>query len=259
MRAHPCSRGENLNVMCATCADRGSSPLTRGKRSMSGHTHTPWAHPRSRGENGQPPTTARPIYGSSPLTRGKRILTRVRSYASGLIPAHAGKTAWVVSCIFGLSAHPRSRGENGDEVDGPVGESGSSPLTRGKLDTVVRETNREGLIPAHAGKTRTPTQRCATIAAHPRSRGENSLFYVRTHTPWGSSPLTRGKPRTFRAARYFVRLIPAHAGKTTQVRRCSLSGGAHPRSRGENRGPTDTPPRRRGSSPLTRGKHLAEY
>ena len=78
-----------------------------------------------------------------------------------------------MSCIFGLSAHPRSRGENGDEVDGPVGESGSSPLTRGKLDTVVRETNREGLIPAHAGKTVSEVMVNVPVQAHPRSRGEN--------------------------------------------------------------------------------------
>ena len=52
--------------------------------------------------------------------------------------------------------------------------AGSSPLTRGKLDTVIRETNREGLIPAHAGKTVNREVKYFAGRAHPRSRGENN-------------------------------------------------------------------------------------
>ena len=52
-------------------------------------------------------------------------------------------------------------------------------------------------------------------------------------------------------------LIPAHAGKTLPDSTRSTKGGAHPRSRGENRSrPTGRHPDR-GSSPLTRGKPLA--
>ena len=72
---------------------------------------------------------------------------------SRLIPAHAGKTIVSVAVWVSGSAHPRSRGENLKQVALDVNKAGSSPLTRGKLDTIIRERDREGLIPAHAGKT----------------------------------------------------------------------------------------------------------
>ena len=69
-----------------------------------------------------------------------------------LIPAHAGKTALVMLTVLLLTAHPRSRGENGAgafthasrgahprsrgenhrPLRGLVYAAGSSPLTRGK-------------------------------------------------------------------------------------------------------------------------------
>ena len=50
------------------------------------------AHPRSRGENEQGCEWAARLPGSSPLTRGKRLQGDADAVASGLIPAHAGKT-----------------------------------------------------------------------------------------------------------------------------------------------------------------------
>ena len=52
---------------------------------------------------------------------------------------------------------------------------GSSPLTRGKLIDVLVGQTRSGLIPAHAGKTVVIEEARADLAAHPRSRGENTL------------------------------------------------------------------------------------
>ena len=93
--------------------------------------------------------------------------------------------------------------------------------------------------------------------AHPRSRGENTATTARSPAWPGSSPLTRGKPRSvFRLLRR-TGLIPAHAGKTSRWARRGRRAGAHPRSRGENH-PFQTGTRRyRGSSPLTRGKRKA--
>ena len=51
-------------------------------------------------------------------------------------------------------------------------------------------------------------------------------------------------------------LIPAHAGKTARHSPSSMRPGAHPRSRGENQLITRVLLHARGSSPLTRGKHL---
>ena len=51
------------------------------------------------------------------------------------------------------TAHPRSRGENEYGFAVADKDSGSSPLTRGKLGVVGVRGPVVGLIPAHAGKT----------------------------------------------------------------------------------------------------------
>ena len=71
----------------------------------------------------------------------------------------------------------------------------------------------------------------------------------------GSSPLTRGKLPQAQRAQRSDRLIPAHAGKTPRYSAVIIGPPAHPRSRGENALHCWLPPRRTGSSPLTRGKH----
>ena len=131
---------------------------------------------------------------------------------------------------------------------------GSSPLTRGKLDSQVQTLQTLRLIPAHAGKTRTRTSSTSVSRAHPRSRGENASELSEGLTPTGSSPLTRGKQvcRLTQSAR--VRLIPAHAGKTGTPRGLPPPEGAHPRSRGENVARRSVIVSLTGSSPLTRGK-----
>ena len=111
--AHPRSRGENVFQVMRIWPRSGSSPLTRGKLAVgvfrwflaglipahagkTAHGLSPrlvdWAHPRSRGENTVCSFTPGMSGGSSPLTRGKRFSARSSSDASGLIPAHAGKT-----------------------------------------------------------------------------------------------------------------------------------------------------------------------
>ena len=138
-------------------------------------------------------------------------------------------------------------------VDG----GGSSPLTRGKRHARVALSAADRLIPAHAGKTSTPTGRTSGRGAHPRSRGENTLNLQEQHASPGSSPLTRGKLSLMVYRVLDVGLIPAHAGKTRVkcCRRCYCW--AHPRSRGENSATPTVKGEFKGSSPLTRGKRSA--
>ena len=219
-------------------------------RSPSKHT----AHPRSRGENGA--WCGRRVFsmGSSPLTRGKLAPPSGRGHHGGLIPAHAGKTTRGRGQSRSGSAHPRSRGENfGPSFEG-CSRTGSSPLTRGKLggDKLVGVLSR--LIPAHAGKTDGGIQTAVARKAHPRSRGENAGAGAGIAAMSGSSPLTRGKPSRSQRNAGQIRLIPAHAGKTSPGQGRPRWCAAHPRSRGENeqgRTPFLSP---LGSSPLTRGK-----
>ncbi len=152
----------------------------------------------------------------------------------GLIPAHAGKTRSAPPWPVEAWAHPRSRGENAPTRSASWCAPGSSPLTRGKPRRGERPRARQGLIPAHAGKTPPRTGATRPTRAHPRSRGENVGGDPQELPNLGSSPLTRGKPR------------PRHPEH--------VPGVAHPRSRGENAAWLDdlgVPP---GSSPLTRGK-----
>ena len=72
--------------------------------------------------------------------------------------------------------------------------------------------------------------------------------------PGGSSPLTRGKQLVGRDVGPVVRLIPAHAGKTSRDSSTASKEWAHPRSRGENSGASTRTDPLGGSSPLTRGK-----
>ena len=151
------------------------------------------AHPRSRGEN----LIQCDLYpldtGSSPLTRGKQEPCGKRRPYVRLIPAHAGKTRWWSGATHWWPAHPRSRGENTCSWRVISRRVGSSPLTRGKHRPQARQLQRRGLIPAHAGKTLQRPEECARIAAHPRSRGENSPPSRIDAGHAGSSPLTRGK------------------------------------------------------------------
>ena len=175
---------------------RGSSPLTRGKRGGCG-------------------LRAIPRGGSSPLTRGKLRSLLLALVGGRLIPAHAGKTRRATTIGSHAGAHPRSRGEN-ETLTLRVGErEGSSPLTRGKPSSALADSAASGLIPAHAGKTRgmrpsghssgwlIPAHAGKTSAglgsasasrAHPRSRGENIQLGGVVEVTQGSSPLTRGKP-----------------------------------------------------------------
>ena len=153
-----------------------------------------WAHPRSRGEN--------PAFLEVP---GK---------GHWLIPAHAGKTPRDSPTSRRRWAHPRSRGENLPASQALYQPRGSSPLTRGKPLLRGRRTKQLGLIPAHAGKTASPSAPTGTGTAHPRSRGENLIWSLPDATAGGSSPLTRGKLTLCKLGKPNKGLIPAHAGKT---------------------------------------------
>ncbi len=274
---HPHSHGENGMFTPPVYSFAGSSPLTRGKldpqsdqRNAHGlipaHTGKTCGHhcrggvarphPRSRGENC--PACAREPRkcGSSPLTRGKQPHADGDFEPGRLIPAHAGKTFRLPFRRVRGRAHPSSRGEN-HWLKGKTETMGaSSPLTRGKPWGRVPHHCPRRLIPAHAGKTCSGRRKQPRTRAHPRSRGENHPSHQAAASRMGSSPLTRGKRRRPHPPPPRCRLIPAHAGKTSWARPASSSGTAHPRSRGENAGPSGWLQIPTGSCPLTRGKPI---
>ena len=172
----------------------GSSPLTRGKHLLpsdkpvrgrlipahAGKTRAQclsgaeqWAHPRSCGENPGMPGGTYVDEGSSPLTQGKLLSVPLEPFIGGLIPAHAEKTSADRSRDPYRRAHPRTRGENTPPGYRTPPGVGSSPHTRGKQTARLILTAVIGLIPAHAGKTRTHRRTHSRLTAHPHSCGEN--------------------------------------------------------------------------------------
>lgn len=93
--------------------------------------------------------------------------------ARGLSPLTRGKQAASATSGGGLPVHPRSRRKNLSTrfVEWLMG--GSSPLTRGKRGCRGHLDYRDGIIPAHAGKTLRASLSSALLWAHPHSRGEN--------------------------------------------------------------------------------------
>ena len=193
-----------------------------------------WAHPRAGGENYRAIGPASGPAGSSPRGRGKRVHCSVLSCLVGLIPARAGKTHHHSETSVRMRAHPRAGGENRNAHTHRKDSQGSSPRGRGKRSSSPTHETAAGLIPARAGKTVPQARSWSPSSAHPRAGGENNKGGDGSGTSPGSSPRGRGKLGGGGLPLLSSRLIPARAGKTTQVVRITFVSTAHPRAGGEN-------------------------
>ena len=194
-----------------------------------------WAHPRACGENDIRHRALPRGTGSSPRMRGKRVLSPPIASPPRLIPAHAGKTLSRFIPRQLCPAHPRACGENDLQDGGACHAWGSSPRMRGKRAWLSSRSWGCGLIPAHAGKTSFRGRNSNGTRAHPRACGENAGLTDKSGRPLGSSPRMRGKPPARNTRNCSSRLIPAHAGKTSNPVADSIISRAHPRACGENR------------------------
>ena len=213
----------------------GSSPRVRGKLGLTKNDEAPErlipacagktpycpfndrrarAHPRVCGENEPAIPQARKLAGSSPRVRGKLTLSLQAKHNTGLIPACAGKTLSPAPWLASPRAHPRVCGENVGLKPRRVALGGSSPRVRGKQMFKPEVDRRARLIPACAGKTRTPHGIVAEYRAHPRVCGENRTPNIQIHPTPGSSPRVRGKLSRHSTLYAVIGLIPACAGKT---------------------------------------------
>ena len=169
-------------------------PAHAGKTARRGEEkNTHGAHPRACGENALINVALLNGEGSSPRMRGKQGWEGSQRLRPGLIPAHAGKTGDIQCQSFSYWAHPRACGENllVPVVSFAIG--GSSPRMRGKPYCEMRLCFWFGLIPAHAGKTRTRSGMKKPRWAHPRACGENQALRAPIRDREGSSPRMRGK------------------------------------------------------------------
>ena len=215
LRDHPRSRGEYpLGVVISESA-LGSSPLSRGIPrlvpvpaalpgiipALAGNTCLwqqgllrRWDHPRSRGE-----------YVLVAVDGGEEV---------GIIPALAGNTLQIIYRQVDERDHPRSRGEYHRHLISCGRAPGSSPLSRGIRNLRRLDQRPRGIIPALAGNTRLIISVPRTSEDHPRSRGEYTRSMMAPIEPEGSSPLSRGIPRSRAGAPPEGGIIPALAGNT---------------------------------------------
>ena len=212
---HPRIRGEHPLTGSQLVGGGGSSPHTRGARQRCRRRRTigriipAYAgstadiiifrsiaadHPRIRGEHCHRLRSLIVGEGSSPHTRGAPASGAGSLQLIGIIPAYAGSTF----------RHPQ----------GADRRQGSSPHTRGApAPTGVPESEMR-IIPAYAGSTGAWQTRPASLADHPRIRGEHVSGRGDPHKKWGSSPHTRGARAVDRAIQPCHRIIPAYAGST---------------------------------------------
>ena len=107
---HPRIRGEHDLVagvdLLADGSSAGSTSRARGTWARVAD------HPRIRGEHFAPGTPTRPSSGSSPHTRGARSIGEPGALDRGIIPAYAGSTDWISPGRRRCRDHPRIRGEH---------------------------------------------------------------------------------------------------------------------------------------------------
>ena len=107
----PLSRGILRLCMMVFCALgiipalAGNTPVFQGRYTGQ------WDHPRSRGEYYARLSAKASAHGSSPLSRGIRTLPRVPAERRRIIPALAGNTPPARGTATRPWDHPRSRGE----------------------------------------------------------------------------------------------------------------------------------------------------
>ena len=195
--------------------------------------------------------------GSSPLARGTYQANTTAPVVARFIPARAGnplRPSVRVRCRW---AHLRSRGEHWTPFFADQISFGSSPLARGTRCRRGSWCGAWRLIPARAGNTMADRATGRHDPAHPRSRGEHVATGRAAVSVPGSSPLARGTQKPPRNLQRLPRLIPARAGNTVPECRAARRVPAHPRSRGEHKGPSSSGSRSPGSSPLARGTQVA--
>ena len=152
-----------------------------------------------------------------------------------------------------LGDHPRACGAHCCGVGGSSPRSGSSPRMRGSLFDGSKDIAINGIIPAHAGLTRTSMAVSCCVRDHPRACGAHIINKVNLATFLGSSPRMRGSLASEVLAYSALGIIPAHAGLTLVRHSRTAASRDHPRACGAHYFTFGFPQSFMGSSPRMRG------
>ena len=134
--------------------------------------------------------------GSPPRVRGKANTVHPLAGSSRITPACAGKRRREIGRERGCEDHPRVCGEKSTGFFCSETEAGSPPRVRGKACHSHKNTRKDRITPACAGKSFLLYSRFVLLWDHPRVCGEKSLpgHYVQEEV--GSPPRVRGKETT---------------------------------------------------------------
>ena len=146
-------RGKLAGHNCAI-QRRRITPAHAGKTSLDIlHNALSKDHPRACGENIHRGFVRQFDTGSPPRMRGKLKIPSPSQSIQRITPAHAGKTPSCDGRPPEYEDHPRACGENFIVLLAELAEMGSPPRMRGKPKSAIIFATRNGITPAHAGKT----------------------------------------------------------------------------------------------------------
>ena len=149
-----------------------------------------------------------------PLARGEPGEWMEAAEGERNTPARAGRTGYGSIANGIRRKHPRSRGENLEQIHLERLDEETPPLARGEPhdSTPYRPGDRN--TPARAGRTTLSREVFLANRKHPRSRGENMRKSGRSSAIPETPPLARGERREGLFRQPGRRNTPARAGRT---------------------------------------------
>ena len=117
-------------------------------------------------------------------------------------------------------------------------------------------SEKSGITPADAGKTKSHSASSSIATDHPRGCGENFNLIGKLNPKHGSPPRMRGKQERAVGIVQQSRITPADAGKTAARSWQTHQSWDHPRGCGENMRSFGVASVVKGSPPRMRGKRL---
>ena len=242
--------------LCTGAGMHGSIPACAGKpASVGSAAATLRVYPRVCGEASRRRRSLSSSRGLSPRVRGSLSAAPLALQLPGSIPACAGKPSWRRSSRSARGVYPRVCGEAGCPWIHPRRKEGLSPRVRGSPAGDRPQADRDGSIPACAGKPGAERANKTGRRVYPRVCGEAVRLPALLHRHAGLSPRVRGSPDRRRAGHARRGSIPACAGKPHRRREHVDPGGVYPRVCGEATDPILGDTVVQGLSPRVRGSH----
>ena len=222
-------------IDCVRRAQAGIIPAHAGNTKMPRRRISACRdHPRACGEHVRLDFAPAADWGSSPRMRGTPELKTIFRKLRGIIPAHAGNTKHGDDGCSNDRDHPRACGEHQFRSNAVTSDSGSSPRMRGTPVCCMCNIGTYGIIPAHAGNTKSWAASSSSVRDHPRACGEHARWSARSRPRAGSSPRMRGTLSTVTTVPHMAGIIPAHAGNTCLLYVQHWNIWDHPRACGEH-------------------------